>query len=42
MCLGRSASGSSLLAEVDVRAEARKVMDALFASLSVQFKLKEK
>lgn len=29
-------------AAVDVRAEARKVMDALFESLSVQFELKEK
>ena len=30
------------MVEVDVRAEARKVMDALFASLSVQFELEEK
>ena len=29
-------------AKIDVRAEARKVMDALFESLSVQFELKEK
>ena len=29
-------------AKIDVRAEARKVMDALSASLSVQFELKEK
>ena len=32
----------AFVAEVDVRAEGRKVMDALFASLSVQFELKEK
>ena len=29
-------------AKIDVRAEAKKVMDALFESLSVQFELKEK
>ena len=29
-------------AKIDVRAEARKLMDALFASLSVQFELEEK
>ena len=29
-------------AKIDVRAEARKVMDALLESLSVQFELKEK
>ena len=32
----------AFVAGVDVRAEGRKVMDALFASLSVQFELKEK
>ena len=32
----------AFVAGVDVRAEVRKVMDALFASLSVQFELKEK
>ena len=29
-------------AKIDVRAEAKKVMDALLESLSVQFELKEK
>ena len=32
----------AFVAKVDVRAEARKVMDALLGSLSVQFELKEK
>ena len=32
----------AFVAEIDIRAEARKVMDALLESLSVQFELKEK